>query len=290
MRRAVRCGLWSIRVNASGLRGCIASSRQAARAGRESTPHQPAHVHCTRSTHNAHQSQANPAQNLRTRVAPSRQAAHTNRKSTSYQSAHMRCTEPYAARGKRKSTPHQPAHARCTEPTGGAPNVSRLRLNLHMCIASSRHATHTNRKSTPRQPAHARCTEPTRDPHLTQVNFASIRTCAFHRADRRRAPDASHPPRQTRTCALYRADTRPTLNASQLRINPHMRISSSRQAARARCKSPPAPNPRTPQARRQSNRHIAKKVTVFAPFMYFMPHLPQSWLTFMQYASSELTA
>ena len=52
----------------------------------------------------------------------------------------------------------------------------------------------------------------------------------------------------------------------------------------------PAPNPRTRQARHQSNRHIAKKVTVFAPFMYFMPHLPQSWLTFMQYASSELTA
>lgn len=264
MRGQVCCGLWSIRVNASGLRGCIASSRQAARAGRESTPHQPAHVHCTRPTHNAHQSQAKPAPNPRTRVAPSqqaartnrkpnprmrvasnRQAAHTRRKSTLHQFAYVRCTEPirgahqtqvnpasnprtrvalsrHAARTKRKSTPRQPAHARCTEPTGGAPNVSRLRLNLHMCIASSRHATHTKRKSTSHQSAHAHFIEPTRGAHQTQVT--------------------------------------------------------------------PAPNPRTRQTRRQSNRHIAKKVTVFAPFMYFMPHLPQSWLTFMQYASSELTA
>ena len=215
-------------------------------------------MHCTRPTHNAHQSQAKPAPNPRTRVAPSqqaartnrkpnprmrvasnRQAAHTRRKSTLHQFAHVRCTEPirgahqtqvnpasnprtrvalsrHAAHTKRKSTPRQPAHARCTEPTGGALNVSRLRLNLHMCIAPSRHATHTKRKSTPSQPAHARCIEPTGGTHQTQVNSESTRTCVWHRADTRRAP-----------------------NASQLRVNPHMRISSSRQAARAKRKSTP---------------------------------------------------
>ena len=214
----VCCGLWWIRADVSGLRGCIASSRQATRAGRESTPHQPAHARCTRPTHNAHQSQAKPAHARCTEPTGGAQQSQAK-------PAHARCTEPtcgarqtqvnsastrtcalhradtrraanasqlrinpymrvapsrQAAHTKRKSTPSQPAHARCTEPTGGAPNVSRLRLNLHMCIAPSRHATHTKRKSTPRQPAHARCIEPTRGAHQTQVNSASSRTCALH--------------------------------------------------------------------------------------------------------------
>lgn len=121
----------------------VAPSRQEARTRRKSTLHQFAHVRCTEPIRGAHQTQVNPASNPRTRVALSRHAAHT----------------------KRKSTPRQPAHARCTEPTGGALNVSRLRLNLHMCIAPSRHATHTKRKSTPSQPAHACGTEPIGDPH-----------------------------------------------------------------------------------------------------------------------------
>ena len=121
----------------------VAPSRQEARTRRKSTLHQFAHVRCTEPIRGAHQTQVNPASNPRTRVALSRHAAHT----------------------KRKSTPSQPAHARCTEPTGGALNVSRLRFNLHMCIAPSRHATHTKRKSTPSQPAHACGTEPIGDPH-----------------------------------------------------------------------------------------------------------------------------
>ena len=153
MRGQVCCGLWSIRVNASGLRRCIASSRQAARAGRESTPHQPAHVHCTRPTHNAHQSQANPAQNLRTRVAPCRQAARTNRKSTSYQSAHMRCTEPI--RGARQTQVNSASTRTCALHRADrrrTPNVSQLRVNPHMRVVPSQQAAHTRRKSTPRQP------------------------------------------------------------------------------------------------------------------------------------------
>lgn len=152
MRGQVCCGLWSIRVNASGLRGCIASSRQAARAGRESTPHQPAHVHCTRSTHNAHQSQANPAQNLRTRVAPCRQEARTNRKSTSYQSAHMRCTE--LTGGARQTQVNSASTRTCALHRADrrrAPDASQLCINSHMCVAPSRYAARTKHKSTPRR-------------------------------------------------------------------------------------------------------------------------------------------
>ena len=173
--------------------------------------------------------------------------------------------------------------------TRRAANASQLRINPHMRVAPSRYAARGKRKSTSPQPAYVHCIEPTRDAHQTQVNSESTRTCALHRADRRHTP-----------------------NASKLRVNPHMRVAPSRHATHTKRKSTPsqpahacgteptrgahqtqvnpAPNPRTRQMRHQSNRHIAKKVTVFAPFMYFMPHLPQSWLTFMQYASSELTA
>ncbi len=212
MRGQVCCGLWSIRVNASGLRGCIASSRQAARAGRESTPHQPAYVHCTRSTHNAHQSQANPAQNLRTRVAPCRQAARTNRKSTSYQSAHMRCTEPI--RGARQTQVNSASTRTCALHRADrrrTPDVSQLGIDSHMRVVPSRQAARGKRKSTPHQPAHARCIEPTGGAHQTQVNFASIRTCALHRADTRRAPNTSQP----RVEPTHARCTEPTRGAHQ---------------------------------------------------------------------------
>ena len=172
--------------------------------------------------------------------------------------------------------------------TRRAANASQLRINPHMRVAPSRYAARGKRKSTSPQPAYVHCIEPTRDAHQTQVNSESTRTCALHRADRRHTP-----------------------NASKLRVNPHMRVAPSRHATHTKRKSTPSqpahawhradtrrtPNASQPRAkpahaqmRHQSNRHIAKKVTVFAPFMYFMPHLPQSWLTFMQYASSELTA
>ena len=89
------------------------------------------------------------------------------------------------------------------------------------------------------RPAWVHCIEPTGDARQTQVNSASIRTCALHRADRRRAPDVNQlsvnlhmciapgrrttrnnrkpNPHQTRACALYRANGRRATIASQTR-------------------------------------------------------------------------
>lgn len=148
-----------------------------------------------------------------------------------------------------------------------APDVNRLRINLHMRVVPSRQAARGKRKSTPHQPAHARCTEPTGGAHQTQVNPVSNPRTRVALSRHATHTKRKSTPRQPAHAHFIE----PTRGAHQTQVNP-------------------APTPRTPQTRHQSNRHIAKKVTVFAPFMYFMPHLPQSWLTFMQYASSELTA
>ncbi len=142
-----------------------------------------------------------------------------------------------------------------------APDVNRLRINLHMCIAPGRRTTRTNRKPIP----HKTCAR------------------ALHHADRRRAPIASQlrinphicvaPSRyaargkrkstlhqfahvrctepirgarqtqvnsaSTRACALHRTDRRRTPDASQLCINSHMCVAPSRYAARTKHKSTP---------------------------------------------------
>ncbi len=148
-------------------------------------------LHCTRQTHNAHQSQAKPAPNPSTRVAPSQRAARTNRKPNPHQTrtcalhranrrrtpdasqlcinSHM-CIAPsrYAARTRRKSTPCRTrALALHRADRRRTPNVSQLRVNPHMRVASSRQAACGKCKSTSHQFAHMHCIEPTGGAHQT---------------------------------------------------------------------------------------------------------------------------
>ena len=128
--------------------------------------------------------------NLHMCIAPGRRTTRTNRKPI----PHKTCARALHHADRRR-----------------APIASQLRINPHICVAPNRYAARGKRKSTPHQPAHARCTEPTGGAHQTQVNFASIRTCALHRADTRRAPNTSQP----RVEPAHSRCTEPTRGAHQ---------------------------------------------------------------------------